>query len=199
MALKGYENPKLEDYSLSELKEIATVYHVSHQYTKTGATSTSYSRLNRTQLIYIIKYDVDYERANPKRRSGGKGDKQKTDNRIASVKRDLIGIESPSELMNMIIERIQDTERDLPSAGKYYTYIYYAKTPNIIYDRYPLILASEPMDYGFFGFNYHWQLRGGQSPFRQYTFKEVASPFYEVNFNEFTTLRSIPYADFRQT
>jgi hypothetical protein len=199
MALTGYEKPKLEDYSLSELKEIATVYHVSHQYTKTGATSTNYSRLNRTQLIYIIKYDVDYERANPKRRSGGKGVKQKSDNRVTSIKRDLIGSESPSELMNMIIEQLQDSQTSRPSMGKYYTYIYYAKTPNIIYDRYPLILASEPMDYGFFGFNYHWQLRGGQSPFRQYTFKEVASPFYEVNFNEFTTLRSIPYADFRQT
>lgn len=193
MALTGYEKPKLEDYSLSELKEIATNYYIPHQYTKTGATSTNYSRLNKTQLIYIIKYDPDYQKANPKFRVGGKGDKQKTDNRIASVKRDLIGIESPSELMNMIIERIQDTERSYPSAGKYYTYIYYAKTPNIIYDRYPLILASEPMDYGFFGFNYHW------GKIRQYTFPEVASPFYEVTMSEFTTLRSIPYADFRQT
>lgn len=193
MALTGYERPKLEDYSLSELKEIATEYYIPHQYTKTGATSTNYSRLNKTQLIYIIKYDPDYQRADPKSRVGGKGDKQKTDNRIIPVKRDLVGVESPSELMNMIIERIQDTERDLPSAGKYYTYIYYAKTPNIIYDRYPLILASEPMDYGFFGFNYHW------GKIRKYTFPEVASPFYEVTMSEFNTLRSIPYADFRQT
>jgi hypothetical protein len=34
---------------------------------------------------------------------------------------------------------------------------------------------------------------------RQYTFREVASPFYEVTMSEFNTLRSIPYADFRQT
>ncbi len=193
MALTGYEKSKLEDYSLSELKEIATNYFIPHQYTKTGATSTNYSRLNKTQLIYIIKYDPDYQKADPKLRSGGKGGKQKTDNRIVSVKRDLVGIESPSELMNMIIERLQDTERSYPSGGKYYTYIYYAKTPNIIYDRYPLILASEPMDYGFFGFNYHW------GKMRKYTFPEVASPFYEVTVSEFNTLRSIPYADFRQT
>ena len=50
MALTGYEKP-LEDYSLSELKEIATNYYIPHQYTKTGATSTNYSRLNKTQLI----------------------------------------------------------------------------------------------------------------------------------------------------
>ena len=193
MALTGYENPKLEDYSLSELKEIATNYYIPHQYTKTGATSTSYSRLNKTQLIYIIKYDADYQRADPKSRVGGKGDKQKTDNRIIPVKRDLVGVESPSELMNMIIERLQDSESKFPSAGKYYTYIYYAKTPNIIYDRYPLIMSSEPMDYGFFGFDYHW------GKMRQYTFREVASPFYEVTMSEFNTLRSIPYADFRQT
>ena len=193
MALTGYEKPKLEDYSLSELKEIATNYYIPHQYTKTGATSTNYSRLNKTQLIYIIKYDPDYQRANPNSRSGGRRDGKKTDNRIIPVKRDLIGIESPSELMNMIIERLQDTETQEISAGKYYTYIYYAKTPNIIYDRYPLIMASEPMDYGFFGFNYHW------GKLRQYTFDAVASPFYEVNLSEFTTLRSIPYADFHQT
>jgi len=193
MALTGYEKPKLEDYTLSELKEIATNYYIPHQYTKTGATSTNYSRLNKTQLIYIIKYDPDYQRADPKsRRGGGKGGK-KTDNRISPIKRDLVGTESPSELMNMIIERLQDTETQEISAGKYYTYIYYAKTPNIIYDRYPLIMASEPMDYGFFGFNYHW------GKIRQYTFPEVASPFYEVTTNEFNTLRSIPYADFLQS
>ena len=195
MEFTGYEKAKLEDYTLDELKQIATNYYIPHQYTKTGATSTNYSRLNKTQLIYIIKYDPDYQRANPKSRSGGKKGREKPENRIQSIKRDLIGIESPSELMNMIIERLQDTERSKYelSSGKYYTYIYYAKTPNIIYDRYPLILASEPMDYGFYGFNYHW------GKVRQYTFPEVASPFYEVNINEFNTLRSIPYADFRQT
>lgn len=191
MALTGYEKPKLEDYTLSELKEIATNYYIPHQYTKTGATSTNYSRLNKTQLIYIIKYDPDYQRANPKTKTTGK--RKKTDNRIASIKRDLIGTEKPSELMNIIIERLQDTETKEISAGKYYTYIYYAKTPNIIYDRYPLILASEPMDYGFFGFNYHW------NKIRQYTFNEVASPFFEITGTEFITLRSIPYADFHQT
>jgi len=192
MELTGYEKPKLEDYTLSELKEIATKYYIPHQYTKTGATSTNYSRLNKTQLIYIIKYDPDYQKADPKSRRGEKGEK-KTENRISPIKRDLVGTESPSELMNMIIERLQDTETQELSAGKYYTYIYYAKTPNIIYDRYPLIMASEPMDYGFFGFNYHW------GKIRQYTFPEVASPFYEVTTNEFNTLRSIPYADFLQS
>jgi len=192
MNLTGYEKPKLEDYTLSELKEIATNYYIPHQYTKTGATSTNYSRLNKTQLIYIIKYDPDYQKNNPKLRSSGKKKDEKRENRISSIKRDLIGNESPSELMDMIIERLQDTEREIPSAGKYYTYIYYAKTPNIIYDRHPLILASESMDYGFFGFNYHW------GKIRQYTFPEVASPFYEVNVNEFNTLRSISYAKFIQ-
>ena len=195
MALSGYEKPNLEDYSLDQLKEIATTYRISHQYTKTGATSISYSRLNKTQLIYIIKYDPDYKRADPKSRSGGRGGGKRSPNRIVSVRRDLVGTESPSELMDMIIEKLQDTAKDKReiSAGKYYTYIYYAKTPNIIYDRYPLILASEPTDYGFFGFNYHW------GKLRQYTFDAVASPFYEVNLSEFTTLRSIPYADFHQT
>jgi len=189
MALTGYEKDSLEEYTLNELKEIATTYYISHQYNKTGATSTNYSRLNKAQLIYIIRYDPDYQRSNPNLRSNKKQNK-KNSNRIASIKRDLIGIESPDELMNMIINQLQDTENTYPSAGKYYTYIYYAKTRNIVYDRYPLILASEPMDYGFYGFNYHW------GKIRQYTFPEVASPFYEVTNDEFNTLRSISYAKF---
>lgn len=191
MALTGYEKPKLEDYSLSELKEIATKYTISHQYTKSGATSTSYSRLNKNQLIYIIKYDVDYQKANPKSRISGTQE-EKNSNRILSIKRDLIGIENASELMNMIIEQLQNTEREFPSMGRYYTYIYYAKTPNIIYDRHPLIRATDPTKYGFYGFNYHW------GTIRQYTSPEVASPYYELTIEEFITLRSIPYAKFIQ-
>ena len=189
MSLTGYEKNNLEEYSLSELKEIATNYYISHQYNKTGATSTNYSRLNKNQLIYIIKYDPDYQRANPNLRSTKKNNK-KDSNRISSIKRDLVGIESPEELMNMIISQLEGSENTYPLVGKYYTYIYYAKTPNITYDRYPLILASEPMDYGFYGFNYHW------GKIRKYTYPEVASPLYEITVNEFNTLRSIPYAKF---
>jgi len=189
MALTGYEKPKLEDYTLDELKQIASSYYITHQYTKTGATSTNYSRLNKTQLVYIIKYDPDYQRSNPKVRVNGK-QTQKSSNRIIPVKRDLLGIESPTELMDMIIEQLQDSQTSRPSMGKYYTYIYYAKTPNIAYDRHPLILSSAATDYGFYGFNYHW------GEIRQYTYPEVASPFYEVTTEEFITLRSIPYAKF---
>jgi len=191
MAITGYEKPKLEDYTLVELKEIATKYSISHQYTKTGATSTSYSRLNKNQLIYIIKYDVDYLRANPKKRISGK-QSEKNSNRVIPIKRDLIGIESASELMDIIIEQLQNTERKSPSMGKYYTYIYYAKTPNIIYDRHPLIRATDPTKYGFYGFNYHW------GKIRQYTLPEVASPYYELTLEELITIQSIPYAKFIQ-
>jgi hypothetical protein len=191
MAITGYEKPKLEDYTLVELKEIATKYSISHQYTKTGATSTSYSRLNKNQLIYIIKYDVDYLRANTKKRISGK-QSEKNSNRVIPIKRDLIGIESASELMDIIIEQLQNTERKSPSMGKYYTYIYYAKTPNIIYDRHPLIRATDPTKYGFYGFNYHW------GKIRQYTLPEVASPYYELTLEELITIQSIPYAKFIQ-
>lgn len=191
MTITGYEKTNLEDYTLSELKEIASKYTISHQYTKTGATSTSYSRLNKNQLIYIIKYDVDYLRANPKNRIIGK-QKEKNSNRIISIKRDLIGIESASELMNIIIEQLQNTEREFPSIGKYYTYIYYAKTPNIVYDRHPLIRATDPTKYGFYGFNYHW------GKIRQYTRPEVASSYYELTLDELITIQSIPYAKFIQ-
>jgi hypothetical protein len=195
MALTGYEKDNLEEYTNSELRQIASTYFITFK-TSTGSTSTNYSRLNKTQLINEIKYDVDYQRANPDRKFDDITDQN--DNRIIPIKRDLIGTESAEELMNRIINALSDTKVDYPEMGKYYTYIYNAKTPKLLFDLYPLIISSGPDGTGlaFIGFNYHWQLRGGQSPLRQYNFPEVQDGFYEMNSLEFITLRGINYAKF---
>ena len=191
MALTGYEKGSLEEYTVSELRDIARTYYVTFA-TDIGNTSTNYSRLNKAQLIYEITYDADYQKANPNRKFD---DILVADrNRIRAIRRDLIGIERPGELMYRIIKALEDTKTNTLSSGKYYTYIYRAKTPNILYDLHPLIMMGDfnMKGQGFFGFNYHW------GKIRQYTFPEVQDGFYEVTTEEFNTLRSINYARFIQ-
>jgi hypothetical protein len=189
MALTGYERDSLDQYKVSELREIASTYYITFK-TEFENTSTNYSRLNKEQLIYEITYDPDYQKANPDRKFNDTI--TKSDNRIIPIRRDLIGIERPGELMYRIVKALEDTKVNLPSPGNYYTYIYRAKTPGILFDLHPLIMASEPTGNGFFGFNYHW------GKIRQYTFPEVQDGLYEMTVREFNTLRGVNYARFIQ-
>lgn len=111
-------------------------------------------------------------------------------NRIRDLKESLLGLESPDELMNEIISRIKNTEMTLPTTGKYYTFIYYATTPKIVYDQHPLIIATELTKTGFRGFNYH------MNRFGQYNLSgndRLVSGLYEITEQEFLLLRMIPY------
>ena len=67
MALTGYEKGSLEEYTAAELRDIARTYYITFK-TDAGNTSINYSRLNKAQLIYEIKYDPDYQKANPNRK-----------------------------------------------------------------------------------------------------------------------------------
>lgn len=188
MALTGYEKP-LDQYTREELIEIATNYTVSYK-TAAGNTSTSYSRLPKSKLVQIIKRDYEYIDANPKkpRRKKGKGP---SSNRIQPILNNLLGVEDPDDLMNEIINAIKDTNVGMtPSPGNYYTYIYYAKTPRITYDRYPLIRSGPLLPRGFVGFNYHL------GEMRQYNTNDgerLVSGLYQINEQEFESLRKIPY------
>ena len=187
MALTGYEKP-LDEYSRDELIEIAE-FHTIYYTTASGKGSTGgYKRLKREQLISIIKNDRDYIRANPKapRRIDGKI----LTNRFSDFKKSLNGTEKPDRLMNEIMSILSGTESAYPLQGRYYTYIYYAKTPKILYDQHPLILAGDMLPKGFLGFNYHL------GKIRQYNTEDgdrLVSGLYELSQQEFATLRSVPY------
>jgi hypothetical protein len=187
MALTGYEKP-LGDYTRNELIEIAE-FHKIYYTTSSGAGSIGgYKRLKKEQLISIIKNDSDYISANPKapRRIDGKI----LTNRFSDFKKSLKGSEKPDKLMNEIISILSGTESAYPLPGRYYTYIYYAKTPKILYDQHPLILAGDMLPKGFLGFNYHL------GKIRQYNTVDgdrLVSGLYELSQKEFATLRSVPY------
>ena len=94
------------------------------------------------------------------------------------------------EMMLEIMQVLNDTVTPIPDAGKFYTFVYNAKTPNIEYDQHPLIACTGVYQWGFVGINMHWR----QS--RAYTWAELAGQLYIVDIDEFDDLKNINYAKF---
>ena len=96
----------------------------------------------------------------------------------------------PEDMMLEIMELLNDTVTPIPEVGKFYTFVYNAKTPGETYDQHPLIACTSLEHWGFKGLNFHWQ----QS--RNYTWNELAGQLYVVQWNELDDLMAIPYAKF---
>jgi hypothetical protein len=180
MALTGYEKPLL-NYTKSELVQIAknyTIYYVS----KSGQGKISgYENLTKQELINIIQNDRDYIS------SAEDYEKQKT--RIEILKERIRRLSDPEDIMIEIISVFNETEL-IPEVGKYYTFIYNAKTPKIVYDQHPLIATLSIQRWGFTGLNFHW---GKQ---RNYTWEEIAGSLHIVERDEIQYMKSIRYAKF---
>lgn len=112
------------------------------------------------------------------------------ENRVRSIIDNVIGTESPDDLMLMILD-VLDEGGKTPKVGKYYTFVYNAKTKNVRYDSNPLVAVTEVYKWGFRAFNYHW------NEMRQYTWDEVAGSLYEVYTDELSDLREIPFGNIR--
>ena len=111
-------------------------------------------------------------------------------NRIEPIKEELETTNDPEDLMLMIMDALNDTVSPIPEVGKFYTFVYNAKTPRIQYDQHPLIACTDLQQWGFKGLNFHWR----QS--RNYTWEELAGQLYVVDYNELDDLLAIPYAKF---
>ena len=111
-------------------------------------------------------------------------------NRIEPIKEELETTNDPEDLMLMIMEALKGTVSPIPEVGKFYTFVYNAKTPRIQYDQHPLIACTDLQQWGFKGLNFHWQ----QS--RNYTWEELAGQLYIVDYEELDDLLAIPYAKF---
>ena len=111
-------------------------------------------------------------------------------NRIEPIKEELETTNDPEDLMLMIMDALNDTVTPIPEVGKFYTFVYNAKTPRIQYDQHPLIACTDLQQWGFKGLNFHWQ----QS--RNYTWEELAGQLYIVDYEELDDLLAIPYAKF---
>ena len=61
-------------------------------------------------------------------------------NRIEEINEDLEKVVGdPEEMMLLIMEALNNTVTPIPEVGQFYTFIYNAKTPDITYDKHPLI------------------------------------------------------------
>ena len=113
------------------------------------------------------------------------------DNRVREYLSDLNNrTNDPEEMMLEIMEALNDTVTPIPEVGKFYTFVYNAKTPDITYDQHPLIACTSLERWGFKGINFHWR----QS--RNYTWEELAGQLYIVQWNELDDLLAIPYGKF---
>ena len=175
MALTGYEKA-LEQYTKSELVEIAKTYTIYYQTTSGTGQISGYGKLTKQELINLIKSDRDYQKAKPK-------------SRIELLKSRTANITDPEDIMLIILEIFTEVEI-VPQPGKFYTFVYNAKTPKLRYDQHPLIYCKEIKSWGFTGINFHWR-----KP-RQYTWNEVAGQLHKVYYEELDDMLSIPYAKY---
>jgi hypothetical protein len=111
-------------------------------------------------------------------------------NRVRAVLDGITGKESGDDLMLELLEVISESGK-IPQPGKFYIFVYNAKTPNIQFDQNPLVAVTDVFRWGFKGINMHW----GET--RQYTWDEVAGSLYEVFPSEIKDLQAIPFANFR--
>ena len=98
-------------------------------------------------------------------------------------------VNDPEDIMLLIME-IFTIQEIVPEAGKFYTFIYNAKTPNISYDQHPLIACVEIFRWGFRGLNFHWQ------NYRNYTWEEIPGQLMVVEFQEHDELLALQYGKF---
>ena len=121
----------------------------------------------------------------------GNAAEMEEDNRVREYLSDLNNrTNDPEEMMMEIMEALNDTVTPIPEVGKFYTFVYNAKTPDITYDQHPLIACTDLQSWGFKGLNFHWR----QS--RNYTWEELAGQLYIVQWNELDDLLAIPYGKF---
>ena len=98
-------------------------------------------------------------------------------------------VNDPEDIMLLIME-IFTIEEIMPEPGKFYTFIYNAKTPGISYDQHPLIACVELFRWGFRGLNFHWQ------NYRNYTWEELPGQLHVVEFQELDELLALQYGKF---
>jgi hypothetical protein len=115
-------------------------------------------------------------------------DIQTSSSKVSQLRKALAieGVEDADLIMMNILQIFNETDL-IPDAGKFYTFVYQAKTPKLEYDEHPLVAVTEIFRWGFKGYNYHWR------QIRQYTWAEVVGSLHIVRENEVRYLSSLPY------
>ncbi len=106
-------------------------------------------------------------------------EKSSTTARIEELKRRIVenGTSDPEDLMLMIMDALKE-EVLYPEPGKFYTFVYTPKTPEIEYDQHPLIACTEL---------YGWH-KLGECILHSHV-------YWEENLYEEVTIYSLPYTN----
>lgn len=115
---------------------------------------------------------------------------QRNRSRLAGIVKKFIGTETADDIMLEIMSVLTESSGP-PVAGKYYVFVYNAKTPNLRYDQNPFVYVKNVYSWGFMGLNYHW----GEE--RQYTWNEIAGGMYEVYQSEIEDLKRLSFGNVR--
>ena len=113
------------------------------------------------------------------------------DNRVRGVVRELSGIENSDDKMEALISVLSESGT-IPSAGKFYTFFYSAKTNGIEYDEFPLVAVTDVYSWGFRGENFHW--RGDM---RQYNYNQIVGGLYEIYPEELSDVVELSFGKVR--
>ena len=112
------------------------------------------------------------------------------ENRVRVVINDLIGVETPDDIMENLIGVLSEGSK-IPTAGNYYTFFYSAKTSGTQYDEHPLVAVTDVFSWGFRGINFHWGDR------RQYDYNQIVGGLYEIYPEEMSDVIELGFAKVR--
>ena len=115
-----------------------------------------------------------------------KRSEQQSFNRVQPILSNIKGTENSETIMELLENALKGSERDAPIPSRAYVYSYYAKTPNLLYDQYPITVVNSVYDWGFVGYNLHLKM------VRQYDWNQCATKFYELRIPEVQTALILP-------
>ena len=127
-----------------------------------------------------------------KKKPKGFGGNVPASNKIAKIRKNLIGTEDANDIMDLVMKAIPERATMVPVPGKVFLLGYAAVTPNLLTDRFPLVAVKYVFDWGFTGMNLHL---GEQ---RNYNFNGMATELYEINPSELDDIRALPLKELFQ-
>ena len=113
------------------------------------------------------------------------------ENSVRGVIDDLVGVESPDDIMEALISVLSESAKTSVTPGRFYTFFYFPKTSNIRYDEHPLVFVTDKFSWGFKAESLHWR-----EP-RQYTYNEIVGGVYEIYSDEMSDVVELNYAKIR--
>jgi len=121
-------------------------------------------------------------------------------NRVRGIVDAMTGVDNKADIMDAIQQTLQPSSKRSVIPGGLYTFVYNAKTPDIIYDPYPLVGVVKVFDWGFVGINLHWgRNEEVDENKRQYSWDQIISPVYEIQQEEKEDMIRLSYGDFSQS